>query len=215
MEKIDQQEDSSSLSFLKKFILILVFFTLTPIALVSSVISLVAIANLNTGEVLGESINIVESPQPGVQVFASLPSDFPGISGEIIENDARGELLRQFLEKYNSPIEPHAEFMVKKSDEYGLDFRLLTAIAMKESGLGKAMPYDDCNNAWGYGIHSAGILCFDSWEEGIDYVSRGLKENYIDKGYITVEEIMTKYAHPDSNTWADGVNMYMERILDN
>ncbi|MBU0570020.1 glucosaminidase domain-containing protein, partial [Patescibacteria group bacterium] len=212
MEKIDEQEDPSS--FIKKFILILVFFAITPIALISSVVSLVAITNSSAGAVLGESVSIIESPQPGVQVFASLPSDFPGISGEIVEKDARGELIRQFLDKYNSPIEPYAKFIVNKSDEYGLDFRLLTAIAMKESGLGKAMPNPDCNNAWGYGIHSAGTLCFDTWEEGIDYVSRGLKENYADKGYVTVEEIMTKYAHPDSTTWADGVNMYMEKIID-
>ncbi len=213
MEKIDEQEDSSS--FVKKIILILVFFAVTPIALISSVVSLVAITNSNTGAVLGESVSIVESPKPGVQVFASLPSDFPGISGEIIENDARGEIIRQYLEKYSSPMEPHAQSLVNKSDEYGLDFRLLTAIAMKESGLGKAMPYDDCNNAWGYGIHSAGILCFDTWEEGIDYVAKGLKKNYLDMGYVTVEEIMTKYAHPDSTTWADGVNMYMDKIIDN
>jgi len=213
MEKINQLEDHSS--FFKKIILILVFFTVTPIALVSSVVSLVAITNSNAGAVLGESVSIVESPQPGVQVFASLPSDFPGISGEIIENDARGEIIRQFLEKYNSPMEPYAQSLVDKSDEYGLDFRLLTAIAMKESGLGKAMPTPNCNNAWGYGIHSAGTLCFDTWEEGIDYVANGLKTNYLDMGYVTIEEIMTKYAHPDSTTWADGVNMYMEKIIEN
>ncbi len=156
MEKIDQHEDS--FSFWKKLVLIFIFFTLTPVALISSVISLVAITNssVKTESVLGASI--VQEPQPGVQVYASLPSDFPSISGEIVETDARGEIIRQFLDKYNSPMEPHAEFIVKTSDKYGLDFRLTTAIAMKESGLGKAMPYDDCNNAWGYGIHSAGIL---------------------------------------------------------
>jgi len=88
----------------------------------------------------------------------------------------------------------------------------LAAIGMKESGLGKAMPYDDCHNAWGYGIHSEGILCFDSWPEGIEAVSSGLKHNYLDKGYVSVEEIMTKYAHPDSTTWADGVNHYLGQI---
>jgi hypothetical protein len=52
-------------------------------------------------------------------------------------------------------------------------------------------------------------LGFDSFEEGIEIVSKGLKEYYIDLGYVTVEEIMKKYAHPDSTTWAEGVSYYM------
>jgi hypothetical protein len=201
-----------SFSFGKKLLLISVFFILTPVALVSSVLSLIAIANSAPEPQVLSFTNIIEAPEAGVSVFASLPSDFPSISGEVVEADARPELIRNYLAKYNSPMEPYANYLVHKADEHGLDWRLTTAIAMKESGLGKLMPYDDCNNAWGYGIHSKGILCFDTWEEGIETVSRGLKTNYIDKGYVTVEEIMSKYAHPDSTTWADGVEYYMNKI---
>jgi hypothetical protein len=71
---------------------------------------------------------------------------------------------------------------------------------------------EGCNNAWGWGIHSEGTLCFDTWEEGIETVSKGLREFYFDLGYETVEEIMGKYAHPDSTTWAEGVLLYMAQM---
>jgi len=156
-------------------------------------------------------LGVTTKYEPGVQIYASLPDDFPEISTAINSEDARGEIIENYLAAYNSPMQSHAEFIVKAADKYGLDWRLTTAIAMKESGLGKAMP-KNCNNAWGYGIHSAGTLCFDTWEEGIETVSKGLGENYIGKGYVTVEEIMSKYAHPDSTTWADGVSYYLEQI---
>jgi hypothetical protein len=128
-----------------------------------------------------------------------------------VESDARPDILKNYLKKYNSPLEPFAQFIVQTSDKHQLDYRLITAIAMKESGLCKVIP-EGSYNCWGWGIHSAGTLGFNSYEEGIETVSVGLKENYIDKGYVTVEEIMQKYAHPDSTTWAEGVLLYMDQM---
>ena len=105
----------------------------------------------------------------------------------------------------------YADFIVQTADKYGLDFRLLTAIAQKESGLCRVIP-EGSNNCWGWGIHSEGTLGFDSYEEAIETVSKGLKENYIDLGYVSVEEIMAKYAHPSSTTWAEGVSFYMNQM---
>ena len=82
MQAESPQENPFSL--LRKFILIAVFFTLTPLALFASVISLVAITNTKTPEVLGETTNIFEQPEKGVQVYASLPSEFPTISTKVI-----------------------------------------------------------------------------------------------------------------------------------
>lgn len=207
-----EQNKVESDSFWKRLILIVTFFTITPITLFASVLSLVSISN---PQELGKntiSSNGLKDNASGIQVFSSGESSFPSISGDVIADDARPEIIRQYLENHDSPMEPYSKFIVETSDRYNLDFRLLTAIAQKESGLGRAMPSDDCNNAWGYGIHSQGTLCFDSWEEGIEIVSKGLKENYVDKGYVTVEQIMKKYAHPDSTTWAEGVLQYMSNM---
>lgn len=203
------ESSTSGDSFVKKLILIFVFLTITPLTLFSSVISLVAISA--EPRQARQEKSLIEFPEPGVQVYASLPSNFPAVSAQVIEEDARPEIIRNYLKIYDSPLTNYADFIVETSDKYGIDWRLLTAIAQKESGLGRAMP-EDCNNAWGYGIHSEGTLCFTTWEEAIETVSRGLRENYIDQGYVTVEEIMKKYANPASTTWAEGVSYYMSRM---
>lgn len=196
--------------FWRNLTLIVVFFAITPLALGASLFSLLFLAdkpvNTDTPAVITDFI-----PRSGVRVYASIPSTFPTVSGWAVSSDARVEMVRQFLESYKSPLEPLAGLIVAISDQYGLDHRLTTAIAMKESGLCKIIP-DNTFNCWGWGIHSEGTLGFDSYEQGIETVSAGLKENYIDKGYLTVEDIMTKYAHPDSTTWANGVNFYMAQM---
>jgi len=195
--------------FLKRLILIVVFLTITPLMLLASAASLIALSN--SSSVLGAKSEAEDESYSGAQIYASLPATYPAISGQIIESDARPDILKNFLKKYNSPLEPLSQFIVQTSDKHQLDYRLITAIAMKESGLCKIIP-EGSHNCWGWGIHSAGTLGFDSFEEGIETVSLGLKKNYIDKGYITVEEIMQKYAHPDSTTWAEGVLLYMDQM---
>lgn len=207
MQPEDPQQDNS---FLKKLVLIGVFFLITPVALFSSVISLVALTEHSLTK-KADAKNSFQAPEPGVRVYAALPSNIPTVTDEIIPGDARPEIIREYLKANESPMEPYSEFIVEAADKYGLDFRLITAIGQKESGLGRAMP-KDCHNAWGWGIHSEGTLCFDNWEEGIETISKGLKEKYLDMGYQTPDEIMKKYAHPDSTTWAEGVNYYMSQM---
>lgn len=198
-------------SLWKKLFLIIVFIVITPITLLSSVFSLTSIAGRNSPQNSG-LISSLQNVAPGAQVYASLPSTLPSIEGEIIEGDARPEIIRVYLKDHDSPLSPFSNFLVEMADKYDLDYRLLTAIAQKESGLCKAIP-EDSHNCWGWGIHSQGTLKFDSYNEAIEVVSRGIKQSYIDEGYETVEEIMQKYAHPDSSTWAEGVIYYMNQLL--
>ena len=148
----------------------------------------------------------------GVKVYASLPREFPKISGEASSGDARPELIRQYLVRYNSPLVGLENFMVAKSDEYGLDYRLIPAIAQQESNLCKIIP-DNTYNCWGWGIHSKGTLGFRSYEEAIKTVMEGLKSEYIDKGLTTPDAIWTKYtpSSPDG-AWGKGVNQFMEEM---
>jgi len=197
--------------FIKRLVLIAVFFTMTPITLFASVLSLVSITNTNTSNNNLVSSLTTKEDVLGVQVFSSNQSDFPSVSATIIADDARPEIIKNFLASNNSPLEPYAKVIVDAADKYNLDYRLITAIAQKESGLCRVIPVDSYN-CWGWGIHSAGTLGFDNFEEGIETVSKGLRENYLDKGFSTVEQIMQKYAHPDSITWAEGVDYYMEQM---
>ncbi|OGM18609.1 hypothetical protein A2686_01815 [Candidatus Woesebacteria bacterium RIFCSPHIGHO2_01_FULL_38_10] len=209
MQLPSQQEDP--LSFWKKILLIFIFFTITPIALFSSIISLIALTNVSFQEQTPPS-NLFENPKPGVQVFASLPSEQSSISGKVLGVDARSELIKNYLDIYNSPLKPYSDFIVKTSDKFDLDYRLITAIAMKESGLCKVIP-EESYNCWGWGIHSNGTLKFSSFEQGIEEVSKGLKENYFDQGLRTVEEIMSKYIpHSPGGIWAENVSKFMKEM---
>lgn len=149
--------------------------------------------------------------QTPVRLYQALPNNSGTVSFDVSTADARPVIIRQYLERYNSPLTPYANYIVMISEKYNLDYRLLVAIAQQESNLGKKIPYNTYN-AWGWGIHERGTLGFSSWEEGIETVARGLRENYLDKGYTTPEKIMTKYTPLSSGSWAFGVNQFMKEM---
>lgn len=127
--------------------------------------------------------------------------------GEITK-DERVAILKAFLRKYESPLYDHAEYIVETADKYGIDFRLIPAISMQESTGCKRIP-PGSHNCWGWGIYGDKVTRFNSYPEAIDTVSKGLKANYIDKGYVTPDEIMRKYNPGSPNgSWARGVNTF-------
>ena len=195
-----------NIGFWKNLLLVLLFFTITPVTLGVSLFSLFSLKS-NSMVSIPES-NLLISPQSGIKVYASLPSKLPTVDGEIESADARPLVVGQYLEYYNSPLVPFANFIVETADKYQLDFRLVTAIAQQESNLCKIIP-PGSYNCWGWGIHSKGTLGFRSYEEGVEAVSKGLREEYLNKGYATVEEIMSKYTPLSNGSWALGVNTFM------
>ncbi len=203
--QIAEIDDSRSFSFWKNFVLVVFFFTLTPIVLGTSLFSLISLKKISQKE---SPVHIAGQLTSGVRVFASLPAQIPSVAGAATSADARVEIIRGYLKDYRSPLEPLAEYIVQTSDKYGLDFRLTTAIAQQESNLCKFIPPGG-HNCWGWGIHSQGTLGFSSYEEALDTVSKGLKQNYIDQGYITPEEIMSKYTPLSNGSWALGVNKFL------
>jgi hypothetical protein len=125
--------------------------------------------------------------------------------------DIRVANLKYFFRRYDSVLYDKAEFIVKMADQYKLDYRLIPAIAMQESGLCKHI-YEGSHNCWGWGIYGDRVTRFDSYEEAIETISRGLKKNYIDKGLTTPEDIMRKYTPPSTGSWAFGVNFFLKLI---
>jgi hypothetical protein len=141
-------------------------------------------------------------------------------SGQEVETvveaeDARAQLLANFLERYKSPMKPYDYYgqkLVEIADQYELDFRLLPAIAMQESNLCKVTNPGAPHNCLGFGIHSRGTLDFESYEAGFQRAGRELKKNYIDQGLETVELIETKYTPSSNGSWANSVNQWMAEI---
>jgi len=184
-----------------------IFFILTPITLGISLFSLFSMKN-SAVELNKETGSVVTYPQSGVSVYASLPANLPSVSAQVGISDARPEILKQYMEFYDSPLTPYANLIVATADKYGIDYRLIVAISQQESNICKIIP-PGSYNCWGWGITGSSSLGFSSYEEAIDTVSKGLRESYIDKGYTTPEEIMSKYTPLSNGSWAAGVSSYM------
>ncbi len=123
-----------------------------------------------------------------------------------LSSDTRVIAVRNVLEKYNSVLAPEAENFVFYADKYGIDWRLLVSISGLESGYG-AQYVQGSYNAYGWG---GGYIYFDSWEHGIDSISRALRKNYYDRGADTVEKVGSIYA--ENPQWAYRVRGFMSRI---
>ena len=198
---------------MKKTAYLITFFTVAPLTLFISVFSLLSLNNSTSPlpKVLGVQTTLIENPHFGVQVYAALPNGQPVISSGAISADARVEIIRQYLARYNSPLEPYADLLVQISDQNGLDFRILTAIAQQESNLCKKSPAGTYN-CWGWGIHSQGTLGFTDYPTAIRTVAQGIKEDYLDKGYDTVDKMMAKYTPMSNGSWAFGVTQFIQEM---
>jgi len=143
--------------------------------------------------------------------FAALPSAENVLGDSITSKDARIEIVRQFFAKYKSPLEPYAQNIVEDADKYGLDYRLLPAIAMQESNLCQKI-IADSYNCWGFGIYGKKVTRFESYPEAIDTVTRTLVKNYVSGGLNTPEEIMKKYTPSSNGSWAYSVSYFMSLL---
>ncbi len=129
-------------------------------------------------------------------------------------SDARPTLVRNYLKRYGSILEPYAEEIVSVSDQYDLDYRLLVAIAQQESNLCKRIPKNSFN-CWGFGIYGDKVTRFDNYSQAFEIIAKTLKKNYIDKGLDTPEKIMAKYTPPSlelGGPWARGVSQFLSEM---
>lgn len=121
--------------------------------------------------------------------------------------DTRIKKLEEFLEKYNSPLAPYAEFIIKKADEYKVDWQLIPAISGVESTFGKRIPFGSFN-AYGW---CNGEYRFKSWENSIEIVTKTLAEKYYARGLNTPYKIAPVYA-PPSQTWGRNVTYFINKL---
>lgn len=129
---------------------------------------------------------------------------------ENTEYNSQVKILQSYLESRNSPLAPYASEFVSQAYKYDLDWRFVAAISGLESSFGLAIPYNSYNG-WGWGVYGDNVTRFGSWTEGIDTISEGLRERYIDLwGKKDIYEIGSVYAA--SPTWAVRVSHFMSDI---
>lgn len=169
------------------------------------------VRNILTLALIGANLWAFAPVTTGAQVAAeattvSGPTD--AVSAEIgyAEVDPRALKLARYLKSKNSVLAGYAIDFVAAADKYGLDWKMLPAIAGNESGFAKAY-VPGTYNAWGWG---GGYLYLGSWGQAIETISKALKENYVAKGATTVPAIGRIYAADPY--WAGKVQMYMNQI---
>lgn len=110
---------------------------------------------------------------------------------------------KKILTKYNSVFLNKIDTTFETCSKYNIDCYMLLSISGVESYFGK-FTYPGSYNAFGWG---GGLIMFESWEDGFNKVAQGISENYMKKGYDTVEKMAPIYC-PPSNTWSGKVNHF-------
>lgn len=145
-------------------------------------------------------------------IFAALPSFDQQIQTSIKTADARPEIIRQYLYKYGSPLEPYSDLIVKLSDQYNFDYRWLVAIAQQESGLCLHIP-ENSYNCWGWGIYGDKVTRFDSFEDALRRIAPQFTTIFL-KGNHSKDplEVMKTYTPPSDGSWAEGVSTFFDNL---
>lgn len=190
---------------MRKLLVLSSFFLGTPLLIIISAIYLTFLSyqKNHEGKVLGESTEGI--------AYAALPPSDNTFENTIEEQDSKTETVRQFLARYDSPLEPYAPDIVIAAKRYGLDHRLLPAIAMQESTLCKKI-IEESHNCWGWGIYGSRITKFSNYPEAIETITKTLSTKYKDKGLITPFDIATLYNPRNTNNWVENVTHIMSLL---
>ena len=185
---------------------LIVFFAGLPLFLISSTYLLYSSSQSSSeGKIINPSVLGSNSLHPNLSST---------LYSQLVTGDSRPIIIRQYLERYNSPLKPYAQQIVDISDKYRLDYRLLVAIAQQESNLCKKIP-PDSHNCWGYGIYGDQVIRFENYLEGMETVAKTLRLKYLDQGLTTPEEIMTRYTPPSlekGGAWAIAIQQFLVEL---
>ncbi len=194
---------------MRKLLLLITFFTFTPIVLLAAIVNLSYYSFQKTGGhnfiYLSDNANVLPIS------YAALPTTDSQLVGSIEIQDGRVLKLKTFLHNYHSVLEDNASLLVEDADKYGFDYRLLPAIAAQESMLCKT-EIANTYNCWGWGITKKQTTSFTSYAEAIDTISRGFAKNYIQRGRSTPELIGPVWNPTNTNDWIGKVDYFIGQI---
>lgn len=205
-------------SMIRKLVTVIMWF---PLALMLLVVNLTFIHSsksnhqASAGQLLGAHI---ESTSDLVPIVIASDSNTSGvISTSVVSGDARELLLSDFLQSHQSPMSDYAHILVSEADKNSIDFRIVTAIAMCESNLGKRIPSSGSFNAWGIAVYTGqkSGAKFTDWNRAISWVSSYVRQRYYDQGITELEDIGAIWAPPSvetGNSWANCVREFKTSI---
>ncbi|MCX6793651.1 MAG: hypothetical protein NTY06_00940 [Candidatus Gottesmanbacteria bacterium] len=197
---------------LRKILLALLWFPLTFILLIINLTLLASSTNWSHPPLPLSTI------APNENSVAAAGGTSAVLSANVIAGDARTFLLESFFKKNNSPMTPYTNLIVEQADKYGFDFRLVPAIAMCESNLGKHVPLKAGFNPFGIAVFTGtqSGKSFDSWQHAIEWVSVYIHDRYYAKGITTLHDIGEIWAPPSATnggSWANCVEFFENSIF--
>jgi len=153
----------------KKLIRFVESFVLLPVMTIS----------IPQGFVPKDSVNVVTTPQ--IVLSEKLNSESSSLFAFNQEIDKEAQILKikadaidAYFKEHNMPLEGTGMKMVKEAEKNDLDWRLVAAIAVRESTGGKFDCKNKENNPFGWGSCKIG---FNSIDEAIETIARNLGGN--------------------------------------
>lgn len=159
-------------------------------------------------------VKVVTITNQNFKLYAALPQSTLSVSDNVNQLDARPKIVENFFKDYKSELANLANVFINVADKYQLDWRLLPSIAMQESNGGQKVIVNSYN-PFGYGIYGNSVIRFPNWQTAIERVGKALRDDYLNKGLITPEQIMAKYTPPSllkDGAWAKGVSSFIGEL---
>jgi hypothetical protein len=137
------------------------------------------------------------------------------LGASVVAGDARLKLLESFMS--GTPLFPYAGKIIELADTYQIDYRLVPAIGMCESNLGKRIPSSDSYNAFGIAVYTGQQTGakFENWNKALEWVFEFIDTRYISRNIIDLKQIGASWAPPSlekDNSWANCVEKFMRSI---
>ena len=131
-----------------------------------------------------ESPIITNSEQRIIQT--SFDANFTKIKEPIKPRDPKAIVLENYLHTQISPLAKQSDLIVDLSKLYGVDYKMVVAIAGLESGYCAENSFS--NNCWGFGTYSWG-----SMDIAVKEYMRLMNKGYFSKGLRSIAEIAPMY----------------------
>lgn len=151
----------------------------------------------------------------GTGFYGAKSPQVMGASFSAESKDPRALKIENVFEKFKCPLAEKGEYIVRKADENSIPYWLVAAVSFQESGCGKITPKvkgAETYNAWGYGVFGGYVKTFESWEDGIETLSKYFSKRFYSKGITDPCEIMKTYTPPSKGSWCAGVNYFGQMI---
>ncbi len=152
------------------------------------------------------------------ETFSSVPQKVGQIESETQFEEAKNQIIRNYLIKYKAPEEllNEVDFIVEKSLEKEIDPRLVVAISRKESSfcknLVKLEDGSSSNNCGGLGIYGKTVTSFSSIHDWVEAEINFLSKAYFSKGITDLCEIEKTHTPTSQGKWCQAVKIFIEEM---